>query len=323
MKLELLPYKQKITQLWRWLVKKDFIIFLLFVGLVSIVWWGRSMSSSLDGNLQVQLNYSGVDERISFATPLPTLIQVSVRDNGKQLRQLSKRDLTLNLNLASYFTNQNGTMTLTAETLRSRLQDILPGSTIILRIDPEVISAQYTINDYKKVPVLLMADIECAPQHQLKFQPLLSQDSIYIYGSHEALSTIHHIHTDSVHVNGLQDSLTQMVKLAIPTSVYSIVSEVQMTCQAEPYTDKSLTLPIRVLNTPHGRRLRLFPATTTVMVRVGISQFDKVKEDDLKAVCYYPKQHTDGLTIEIQTNNPYVSNIRCTPAYVEYIIERL
>ena len=82
MQFDFKPYKHQASRLWLWLLSKDILIFLLFVGLVSAFWWGRSMTSSREGNIRVEINYSGVDDRVVFATPLPTQLTISVRDNG-------------------------------------------------------------------------------------------------------------------------------------------------------------------------------------------------------------------------------------------------
>jgi YbbR domain-containing protein len=322
MRINLQPYKHQATRLWFWLLSKDILIFLLFVGLVSAFWWGRSMTSSRDGNIRVELHYSGVDDRVVFATPLPSQLTIHVRDNGKQLRHLSKQTLTLNLNLSSLLVDREGKLELTADMLRPRLQDILPGSTIILQITPEQIQTPYHIQSAKVVPIALQAQVSYAPQHQALITPQLSIDSVCIYGAERALNTIDCIYTDSVIINDLRDSITQSVALQVPSHVRCNTSQIQVTFMAEPFTDKSFTLPIRTENVPAGEHMRLFPQQTTVMVRVGISHYAHVTMDDLTAICYYPSKHSDALPIEIHTQNPYISNIRCYPSAVEYIIER-
>ena len=322
MQLNLKPYKHHASRLWLWLLSKDILIFLLFVGLVFAFWWGRSMTSSRDGNIRVEINYSGVDDRVVFATPLPTQLTVSVRDNGKQLRQLSRQTLSLNLNLSSLIIEREGMLQLTADMLRPRLQDILPGSTIVLQIIPEQFQTSYHIESTKMVPIMLQAQVRYAAQYQAKNLPLLSIDSVRIYGTEKVLSDIDCIYTDSILINDLRDSITQTVALQLPSSIRCSTTQIQVTFQAEQFTDKSFTLPIRTLLVPEGEHMRLFPQQTTIVVRVGMSHYAQVTVEDLAAVCYYPSKHCDALPIEIQTNNPYISNIRCYPSAVEYIIER-
>lgn len=322
MKLNPQTYKHYTARLWRWLLSKDILIFLLFVGLVFAFWWGRSMTSSREGNIRISLNYSGVDERVVFATPLPSQLTVSVRDNGRQLRHLSKQHLTLDLNLSTLLNEREGVLIYTAEMLRPRLQDILPGSTIVLQISPEQIKTQYHIQCAKIVPILLQEQVQCALQHQLKSQPILSLDSVVIYGAENTLNGIDYIQTDSISVYNLRDSITQTVALRIPAHVRCNATQIRVTYLAEQFTDKSFILPIDVHNVPSGERMRLFPPKTTVVVRVGISQYALVNQEDIVAICHYPNNHSDALPIEIKTNNPYISNIRSYPSAVEYIIER-
>lgn len=322
MKFTFQSYKRKAIHLWNWLLSKDILIFLLFIGLVSAFWWGRSMTSSRDGNIRVELNYSGVDNRVVFSTPLPSYITVNVRDNGRQLRLLSKQDLNLTINLSTLLIEPKGTLHITAETLRPRLQDILPGSTIIQHFSPEQITNTYDIQSLKHVPIILQSRIEYAPQHQLKSLPKLSMDSVCIYGQEKTLENIQGIYTDTLTITNLRDSVTQDVALQIPTDIRCTTNQIQVLLQAEQFTDKSFKIPISTHNVPQGEHIRLFPQETTVVVRVGISHYPQVTVEDIMAVCQYPMSHLSQLPIEITTNNPYISNIRCYPSSVEYIIER-
>jgi hypothetical protein len=104
--------------------------------------------------------------------------------------------------------------------------------------------------------------------------------------------------------------------------VRSKVSSILVTFHAEQFTDKSFDLPIHVQYVPTNERVQLFPETTTVVVRVGESSYAQVEAEDLTAICQYPQKECDVLPIQIQTNNPYISNIRTYPSTVEYIIER-
>ena len=169
---------------------------------------------------------------------------------------------------------------------------------------------------------MLQAQVRYAAQYQAKNLPLLSTDSVRIYGTEKVLSDIDCIYTDSILINNLRDSITQTVALQLPSSIRCSTTQIQVTFQAEQFTDKSFTLPIRTLLVPEGEHMRLFPQQTTIVVRVGMSHYSQVTVEDLAAVCYYPSKHCDALPIEIQTNNPYISNIRCYPSAVEYIIER-
>ena len=303
------------------LLRKDVLIFLLFVGLVSIFWWGRTMSSPRDVDLRVSLAYTGISEQVVFEDELPESMKIIVRDNGQQLRKIRHQDLNLTINLSPYLSEEIGSLALTADVLRSRLQDILPGSTSIQQINPELIASAYYVQQQKTVPVVVQSLVSAAPQHQLLGEPHVTPSSVRVFGSREAIEQIDHVLTDSIRMTDLREEVIREVALQLPAGGRVSPTTVQVAWKAEPFTEKSFTLPVEVLGVPEGTRVRLFPQQVGVTVRVGVSHFAHVQESDLKAVCYYPSKPIKSLPIELITANPYISNIRISPSSVEYMIQ--
>lgn len=323
MKTHFQQYKQLAFRLWRWLLSKDMLIFLMFVGLVTIIWWGRTMSSSMrDAKFTINVIYSGVEDCIQFATPLPSQIEATISDEGRNLRYLSKQNLTITLDLSHYFTEKQGMLTLTGDMIRPRLQDILPGTAIIEQLSPDKFETFYSQQNSKYVPIVLDYNVQCIPQHQLKGKPIQSLDSILIYGSDDMLSSIDNITTSTITLTNISDTVRHTVDLQIPTSVRTKTTLLQVTFISEQFTDKSFTLPIQVLDVPQGEHVRLFPKETTVTVRVGVSSYAQVEASDIVVSCNYPLQVCNALPLEVHSDNPHISNIRIYPSSVEYIIER-
>ena len=314
-------YRAKL--LWLWLLRKDILIYALFVGLATIFWWGRAMSSPRDINMRIPVNYVGTTGGVEFANPLPHTITVTIRDNGKQLRQIAKQNLQLNLDLSHYLTEEKGTLNLTAEVLRPKLQDLLPGSTAVQHLEPEAITTEYTVLQQKLVSVHVASHITVAPQHQLVGEPQITPSHVYIYGAQADIDSIDSIITDSIYYGDLRDSIQITAQLVAPKNIRVHPRQVVVKWQAEPFTEKTFTLPIYTEGIPEGKYIRLFPQRVDVVVRVGISHFAQVARSDMKAICRYPTTASKSLPVEIVTENPYISNIRFTPSEVEYIIEKV
>ena len=312
---------KQVRRLWLWMLRKDVLIFLLFVGLVSIFWWGRTMSSPRDIDLRVALAYTGSFEQVVFENELPKSIKLLVRDNGQQLRRIKHQDLTLTINLSPYLSEESGSVVLTADVLRPRLQDILPGSTSIQQINPEVISAAYYVQQQKTVPVVVQSQVTAAPQYQLVGDPKVLPGSVQVFGSEETIEHVDYVLTDSICVEGLREDVCVDVALQAPEGVRVLPEIVQVAWKAEPFTEKSFTLPVEVLGVPDGKRVRLFPQQVNVTVRVGVSHFAHVQELDLRAVCDYPSKPSHALPVKLITDNTYISNIRISPSSVEYMIQ--
>ena len=314
---------QKLTkQVWIWMLKKDAFIFLLFVALSTLFWWGHATSSIRDGEVKLPVAYTNIPDEVFFETPLPDQIEITIRDNGRLLRQVKHSHPTLTINMADKLTPDGYQLHISAETLRPKLQDILPGSTTVQHIRPEAIEAQYSFQAKKVVPVLLRAHCTLAEQYQLKYAPKLIPENVTIYGDSQVISHIQQIYTDSLVITDLRDSVSKTVALQTTNNVRLSAKSVQATWVAEQFTDKSFVLPIRVADLPNTESMHLFPNEVTLVVRVGISHFAQITEQDFNVYCPYPDPQQKTLPVIVETNNPYITKIRTSVQDVEYIIER-
>ncbi len=309
-------------KLWQWLVRKDLLTYLLFVGLATMVWWGRAMSSQRDTTITLPLVYTDVPAQVVFDAPLPEELKVTIRDNGKQLQKIGNGRLTLTLSLGSQLAGQEGTVHIAAEILRPKLQDMLPGSTVVLQVQPEVIEVGYHKQEEKDVEVRLMAEWTPAPQYQMRSLPVVEPQAVRVYGKKQDLRDLRYIQTESLKIKDIRDTMQCTVGLVVPEGLRVVPSSVNATFVAEQFTEKTFTLPVEAYGCPEGESLRLFPQTVTVQARVGMSHFNDVREEDFHVICHFPKGEQASVPVEVECDNPYVTRVRVNPSELEYIIEK-
>jgi YbbR domain-containing protein len=213
-------------------------------------------------------------------------------------------------------------MLLSTDIIRPKVQDILPGSTIIQQINPEEITSSFHKEATKCVPIKLCAQWTLEEQYQLVTPPQLTPMVVDIYGPQQAIDAIDSIYTDSLFVEKIVDTKQQEISLVIPEGIRMQTKTTTVTWTAEQFTDKSFTIPIEVEGAVEGEVIYLFPKNTVVTVRVGISHFTEVSDKDIRAICKYPTQTQSTLPVSIEYTNPYITQIRTSVREVEYIIER-
>lgn len=322
MKLNLELLKRNIKQAGIWLLRKDAYIFLLFVGLVTLFWWGRSMTTQREIHLTVPITYTNIPYEAILDTPLEKQISVTIRDNGRILRKLKQEIPNLTIDLGNQFDEIDGSIHLSADILRPKIQDIFPGSTKIQRIYPEVIETHYHIQSSKYVPIALRATWSLAKQYQLASSPIIEPKQICIFGDKELLNTIDSLYTDSIYIEDINGEYQEELSLVLPQGIRTNTPKVSVTLFGEQFTDKTFVLPIQVQNVPQNETLHVFPQEVSIIVRVGISHFNSVKSSDFQAICTYPTTNQNTLPIQIIHQNPYVTLMRTNIREVEYIIER-
>lgn len=313
---------QYAKRLWRWLMRKDILTYLLFVGLATLVWWGRAMSSQREADITLPITYTDIPEQVVFGAPLPQELKVSIRDNGKQLRKIADSHLGITLSIGTQLAEQEGSVHIAAEILRPKLQDLLPGSTIVLQVQPEVIEVAYHRQEEKDVEVRLAAQWTPAQQYQMCGTPVVEPNQVRIYGKKADLKRIRDISTEPLQVQDVRDTLRCTAGLVAPEGIRVVPSSVTVTFIAEQFTEKTFTLPVEVIDTIAGEALRLFPQTVTVQARVGMSHFTEVQAEDFRVQCRFPRTETNALPVEVICDNPYVTRVRTNPNELEYIIEK-
>ena len=311
-----------IKQLLIWMLRKDAFIFLLFVGLATLFWWGRAMSSQRDIEIKLPVVYANVPAQVVFETPLPSHLEVVLRENGRLLRQVQHTKPTVTISLADKLNSNGGPLQLSTDIIRQKIQDVLPGSTNIQQIRPEEITSNYYVEATKRVPIKLCAEWTMEQQYQLSAPPVLEPAFVDIYGTQESIDQVDSISTDNVVVDKVYDTVQREVTLQIPAGIRSQTTATTVSWISETFTDKSFVLPIEVEGVPEEEEMRLFPKTTTVTARVGISHFAEVTEDNFRAVCEYPNPSQATLSVTVICNTPYVTKMRTSIREVEYIIER-
>jgi hypothetical protein len=313
---------KRVKQLWVWLLKKDLIIFLLFVGLTTIFWWGRTMSSPRDMVVAIPLVYNGLGQKVVCEQALPETLRVTIRDNGEQLRKIKTNNIHLDYDIRPLVDEKDGVLTLSAEQLRPKIQDLLPGSTKIQRITPENFSSKFYVQADKVVPVEVVSDIQMATQYQMVGKASATPDSIVLFGSQEALDTIRLVKTKTVRAAQLRENIKETVQLELPKGVQAAQQTVDVVVNTEQFTEKTMTLPIKVKDIPEGMNIRLFPQSAELTLRVGISHFADIDASDIEVYCQYPTHSAAALDVYVACSNPNITHLRISPDKVEYIINK-
>ncbi len=307
-------FKQRLTL-------QESLVFLFFLALASLIWYGHAMNSVRNAMLGVSVSYKGIPDNIVFSDTLPDVIYVEVRDAGKRLKSYGNH-LEVSFDLSNQIIGHQGEVNITTDLIRNSITTILQGTTKLQNIQPEQISGNYYRQQSKEVPIRLVASPSPAAQYQLVGDPKITPSKITIYGQKAQLDSIHFIATIPLTVSEIKDTLQVTATLSSPAGIRLADNHITVTYIAEQFTEKVLTMPITAHGVPAATHLRLFPSEAAVHLRVGVSHFNEVSERDVHLYCEYPHAPVEKLPVIIQCTNPYVTFSRCTPASVEFLIEK-
>jgi hypothetical protein len=314
--------KEQLSTFFRRFNLRELLLFLLFVVLAAFIWYGHALSSVRSATLPVQIIYKDVPEAVIFTTPLPEVLYVEVRDAGKRLRAYKQDPLELTFDISNQIQGSNGTVTIAAEAIRNGVNSLLQGTTKVQAVTPEQISGEYYSQHSKTVPIRWAGTLNPAVQYQLVGKPMLMPREVTVYGNGTLVDTLTAVYTEPVQLTDVRDTTTFSVALRPIPDVRLAINEITVRAVAEQFTEKVIRLPLRVQNVPRGMHLRLFPAEVDAVLRVGLSHFNELSEQDVRVICNYPTTEMDKLPVTVVCKNPYVTHTRSVPASVEFLIEK-
>ena len=302
---------------------REVLTFALFVVFAALIWYGHAMQSARNAHVPVLVNYTGASGNVAFSgNGLPDTIIVEVRDAGARLSTYRREPLHLTIDLRPYLHGDKGTVHITADALRRSISDLLQGTSRLIEIAPEEISCDYYTEEDKTVALAVSDDWRPAPEYQPVGAPTLSRNKVKIYGAASKLAAIDTIFTQPVGRTDLTDTTTIQLALALPADIRANIDSVSVQFITERFTEKKMTIPVRVDGVPEGYHIRIFPREVEVTVRVGISHFSQVSSEHVRAICHYSQEMSDKLDVTLVYTNPYITTAWAYPGVVEFLLEQ-
>lgn len=314
-------YVQKLKSFF---IPKNVLSFLLFLALSTAFWFTNALDKTRETEIRIPIEYKGLPKNILITNDTVKYLTVTVSDKGLNLFSYSNVEkLPMAIELSQFF-NSSGDIVLSRDQLKIRISRYLLPTTAILNISPASLHIKYQQLSVRKKYVKLIASVEPAAQYilsnDIKFWPTM----VTVYGPKGIVDTLSSVCTEKLVVSDLKDTLVTTCKIKqIPGIRYS-VDEVTAKIITEMFTEKTVDLPVTIINAPPGVSIRCFPALVKATFNIGMSHFSKMNENDIRILFDYnemDRQKNTKQKLNIEVNSKCISNVRVNPDEIEYIIE--
>lgn len=309
----------------RLLITKDTLIFLLFLALSGTFWFVQSLDKQRETTLKIPVDYMGIPEDVELENKLPDRIEIKVRDEGLTLMKYnSKNTVPLALDLQRvYFAK--GKIVITTDQLKNRISRYVLPTTAVLEIKPDSIVVLYHKLSSVTLPIKLSGEIKLSSQYVLSDSVQIKPSTVKIFGPKNLVDTMKAVYTEKLDIKSLSDSTFIKAKLEKPKQgIRYAFNDVNVGIFVEMFTENKIEMPVTIINAPDNMIVRIFPPTVNVTYNVGLSNFNKVKENDLKVVFDYKEANElekRKYKLRVVEDSPYISNIRVSPERVEFLLE--
>lgn len=306
----------------RW---KEALIFFCFVLLAFGFWLLQSLQQEYETDLSIPLRYTNVPANIIFDSKLPDNLKVHVRDKGSALLNYTLgqkfRSITVNLEKLPIDTNR---YVISRNQLEEDIQKQILATTTAYSFEPQRIVLNYGLRKSKEVPVRFNGSIQTQNGFLVAGDIIISPSHVTVYASENILDSIQEVKTVFVEVKEGKKTLTKNTALENIDGANLGTERVSVTIPIEEYTEKTLTVPVQIVNVPKKYKIRTFPQMVEVFCNIPISKFEDLKEENLSIEVPFHKLEenvTGSFDIDLTRKPEWVKNYNINPGKVEFILE--
>jgi YbbR domain-containing protein len=196
----------------------------------------------------------------------------------------------------------------------------------ILSIFPSKISFKTNDFETKVVPIVLRYKLAFESFYGLSADIKLQPSTVTLSGSAAKLSQIKAVYTNLLEQKDVNTSSAQWVSLAdIDADLNMYPQQVLATIPVSRFTEKGLSIPVRIKNNNKDLNVAVFPAKVHTQVLVALANYNKISSADIEVYIdleNWDPEKSSTLPIKFGKMPNFVRLIQTEPQTVDLLIYR-
>jgi YbbR domain-containing protein len=197
----------------------------------------------------------------------------------------------------------------------------------IIGFNPDTLFFDFSNRTVKKVPVQLISAIKYQRQFAQSDNLNIKPAYVTISGPAEVLAKIKSWKTDSVKLNGINESFNSRVNLqAVKEGNLEIVPKsVFVNIPIDEFTEKTIEVPVKLVNNHNYYDVKIFPQKVKVTFTTSLTDYPDANEDDFEAVANLDKWRLSGyrvLPVQLIRIPSYSKIVKVEPENIDFIVKK-
>lgn len=197
----------------------------------------------------------------------------------------------------------------------------------IISFNPDTIYFDFTSRKVKKVPIVLRSSIGYQQQYARAGDISVKPDYVTISGPTAYIDTVKNWKTDSLVLRNASKDIVSDLKLVRPpeNNVAIYPKSVEVNIPVDEFTEKTLEIPIKLINNKSFGRVTLFPKKVKVTFMVSLTNFAAINADFFEAVADLSDWENKGLEmlpVKLKQQPDYCKIVRIQPTSVSFILRK-
>lgn len=311
----------KLTKIER----KRFLVLITCLFLAIAGWLFLALNNKYVYTAKTVLTYTNAPQKKAFHPLQSDTVDLLVEGTGWQLLFARLRVSPPSINISLEKLN-NRSFVLFSEQLYG-VNNQLETSQKIISVRPDTLYFDFSRRTVKRVPVRLVSNLSFFKQFGISDEIELTPNYVTVSGPQEELGKITEWKTDTLKLNDIQRSVVTRIpmKQNLFKNVNIYPGNVEVRLPVDEFTEKTLEVPLKIINNSDYYNIRLYPKKVKVTFMVALSSYQQVNEDFVEAsvdINEWKFMKHDQLTVKLTRFPDYCKLVRVTPGKVDFIIDK-
>jgi hypothetical protein len=305
--------------------RKRFLVLSICLIAAIATWLFIALDNKYPYTVKTQLIYKDEPQRKAYKALQPEIVDLKVEGTGWQLLfsrlHINPQSITVslaNLNTHSYI--------VFSEQL-AKINEQLGTSQKIISIQPDTLYFDFSKRSSKRVQLKLLSKFTFAKQYEISNKIQLTPAYVNISGPQEELAKISFWETDTLKIDNLQKSTNTRISIKqnVSNNVNIYPTSVGVKIPIDEFTEKTVEVPLKIINNNDFYNIRLFPKKIAVTFLVALSSFQEIDSDFIEAIIDVNEWKQLGhhrFTVKINRFPTYCKLIKVVPNKIDFIIEK-
>jgi hypothetical protein len=197
----------------------------------------------------------------------------------------------------------------------------------VISVKPDTLYFDFSQRTVKRVPVELVHNFTFTKQYGISDDIELGPEYVTLSGPEKELEKIKYWATDTLKGEELQYTTVSRVAMLgnRMKNVNIFPASVEVKVPIDEFTEKTIELPVGVINNKDYDDIKLFPKKVKVTFMVALSKYQTINENFMDAVVdvndWKIRKHNQ-LRVTLSRFPDYCKLVRISPAKLDFIIEK-
>jgi YbbR domain-containing protein len=299
-------------------------VFFTCLLLALVAWFFATLSGTYSFKVKQTLLFKNVPQRRAFRALQPDTVEATMQGTGWQMifSKINKEEQPITVDLHTL--EHNNFIALNQQT--NQINKTRDATHKIISFDPDTLYFDFTNRVVRKIKVEPVLNIKFQPQFAVSGKITVKPAYVTMNGPGNVIEKIGTWKTDTLKLTKISDNISATLAIQGPKegnlSIYP--KTVQVHIPVEEYTEKTLKIPVKLVNNPHYYNIKIFPQYVQVEFTTPLSRYVELDENFFEATVDFNlwEQGYNVLPVTVTRLPAYCKIISIQPRNIDFLVKK-